>query len=480
MPAGGGFVFGHYQLDLRAKCLLRAGKPVTLTKRQFDVLGALVSSAGNVISHDQIIRAAWGDVAVSDNSLAQIVSQLRSVLDADHPDRYITNSRGRGYRFMVPVDEMDAALVDAELDAMLAPYRVLMDGRAALETLEREPIAKARAVFEHVIVRHGSQAGLHIGLANACILHYESTRADLVPDAEALRLALEHARIARRLHPDSGEAWATLGFVLERTGAREDAVAALRRAVELERDNWRHHLRLASASWGEERLRAARRTIALMGECPLAYLLAATVYVARGALTEAERNLDAGLATMRTDGAAASRFPAVALHWLKGLLCLARGDEGGAREAFERELALEPRGQLYARECCANTWYAIGAIHLRRGEAATARDAFDQAIARVPRHPMARVGVMLLSADGADDAPRIDGEPVSIDLALAHAAVLVARGDTSGAAAIVTAALETAPAGNAAWLVPVEPLLNVQHDRTPWTPTLAVLRGRAS
>jgi hypothetical protein len=87
---------------------------------------------------------------------------------------------------------------------------------------------------------------------------------------------------------------------------------------------------------------------------------------------------------------------------------------------------------------------------------------------------------MLLSADRNDDAPRIDGEPMSIDLALAHAAVLVARGDASGAAAIVTAALEAAPAGNAAWLVPVEPLLNVQHDRTLWMPPLAVLRGRAS
>jgi DNA-binding winged helix-turn-helix (wHTH) protein/cytochrome c-type biogenesis protein CcmH/NrfG len=480
MPAGGGFVFGHYQLDLRAKCLLRAGQPVTLTKRQLDVLGALVSSAGSTIPHDQLIHAAWGDVAVSDNSLAQIVSQLRSVLDADDPDRYITNSRGRGYRFIAPVDEMDAALVDAELDAMLAPYRVLMDGRAALETLEREPIAKARAVFEHVIVRHGSQAGFHIGLANACILRYESTRADLIPDTSARPLALEHARIARRLNPDSGEAWATLGFVLERTGAREDAVAALRRAVELEPDNWRHHLRLASASWGEERLRAARRTIVLMGECPLAYLLAATVYVARGALAEAERNVDAGLAALRPEGTASSPLTAVALHWLKGLLYLARGDEGEAREAFEQELALEPRGQLYARECCANTWYAIGAIHLRRGETFAARDAFEQAIARVPRHPMAHVGLMLLGADGADDAPRIDVEPVSVDLALAHAASRVALGDASGAAMIVTAALEAAPAGNAGWLVPVEPLLNVQHDRTPWMPALAVLRGRAS
>jgi hypothetical protein len=88
--------------------------------------------------------------------------------------------------------------------------------------------------------------------------------------------------------------------------------------------------------------------------------------------------------------------------------------------------------------------------------------------------------LLLLGANGTDAAPQIDREPVSIDLALAHAAVLVARGDASGAAAIVTAALEAAPAGNAAWLVPVEPLLNVQHDRTLWMPPLAVLRGRAS
>jgi DNA-binding winged helix-turn-helix (wHTH) protein/Flp pilus assembly protein TadD len=480
MPAGGGFVFGHYQLDLRAKRLLRGGQPITLTARQLDVLGVLVSDAGKVISNDQIIGAAWGDVAVSDNSLAQIVSQLRGVLDADHPNRYITNTRGRGYRFVAPVEAMDAALADAELDAMLAPYRVLMDGRAALETLEREAVAKARSVFEHVIGRHGSHAGFHVGLANACILHYESTRTDLVPDAEALQVAYEHARIARRLNPDAAEAWATLGFVLERTGEREDAVAALRRAVELEPDNWRHHLRLASASWGEERLRAARRTIALMGECPLAYFLAATVYVARGALAEAERNLDAGLAALRPDSAAASRFPAVALHWLNGLLCLARGDEDGACEALERELALEPRGQLYARECCANAWYAIGAIHLRRGETVAARDAFDQAIARVPRHPMAHVGLMLLQADGGNDTSRLDAEPLSVDLALAHAASRVARGDVSGAAAIVAAALEAAPAGNAGWLVPIEPLLNVPHDRIPWMPVLAVLRGRAS
>ena len=80
-----------------------------------------------------------------------------------------------------------------------------------------------------------------------------------------------------------GEAWATLGFILDRTGHRADALAASRMAVTLEPDNWRHHLRLGYVSWGEERLREARRTLALLPGFPLAHWLAATVHVARQA-----------------------------------------------------------------------------------------------------------------------------------------------------------------------------------------------------
>ena len=42
-----------------------------------------------------------------------------------------------------------------------------------------------------------------------------------------------------------------------------------------------------------------------------------------------------------------------------------------ALEEFERELMLENAGQLYARECAANTWYAIGALRLRQGRPGT-------------------------------------------------------------------------------------------------------------
>jgi hypothetical protein len=57
---------------------------------------------------------------------------------------------------------------------------------------------------------------------------------------------------------------------------------------------------------------------------------------------------------MTTEGLS-QKFNAVALHWLLGLVLLARGDEDAALAELERELEGEKSGHLYARECCANT-----------------------------------------------------------------------------------------------------------------------------
>src|SRR5262249_10523355 len=130
---------------------------------------------------------------------------------------------------------------------------------------------------------------------NACVMQFETTRADPLPDRAALALAAQHAREACRLDPQFGEAWATLAFVLGRTGDHVDALAAAKRAVTLEPDNWRHHCRLAFVGWGEERLRASRRTLALLPNFPLAHWLAATVYVARQLPQDAERELMAAV-----------------------------------------------------------------------------------------------------------------------------------------------------------------------------------------
>jgi tetratricopeptide (TPR) repeat protein len=231
-------------------------------------------------------------------------------------------------------------------------------------------------------------------------------------------------------------------------------------------------------SWGEERLREARRTLALLPGFPLAHWLCATVHVARQALDEAERELDAGIAS-QSSHETPSRFSGVALHWLRGLVYLARGDERRALESLQRELSFESSGHLYARECCANTWYAIGAVHARRQRRPEAVAAFQQALTRVPKHPLAKLGLGILSPRAPMPATTGVAAP-SFDAATGQAAILVLAGDLQGAMRLVDQALAAAPPGNAGWLLPVEPLLNVAAAREIWSPVLARLRTRAA
>ena len=463
---------------------MSAGEPVAISDRQLDVLLVLVARAGQIVSKDELLEAGWKDVAVGDNSLEQAISSLRRLLGTG----YIETVPRRGYRFGVEVARRAARETDAGLEALLAPHRAFVEGRAALESLEGEQIARAREVFESALLTVPEHASAHIGLASACVLQFEMTRADRAPDRDALAKAAHHAREACHLDPQSGEAWATLGFVLERTGDRVDAIAAARRAVTLEPDNWRHHFRLSFVSWGEERLRAAHRTLALLPDFALAHWLAASVHVARQVLGEAERELTSGLAAQASQSKGDTRFSSVALHWLLGLIHLAHGDETRALAEFQLELSFEQAGHLYARECCANTWYAIGALKLRQGLASEAQSAFARALERVAIHPMARVGLRAAGAEqsssssfatGALPTPSPEGVP-SIESAVVRAAHLAVAGSHADAAHLVEEALALAPPSNAGWLLPIEPLLHVGAHLDVWAGALAHLRNRAA
>jgi DNA-binding winged helix-turn-helix (wHTH) protein len=485
VSSGTVLAFGPFQLDLKSRRLLHQNEPLALGARQFDLLHVFATRPRQILSKDSLIEAAWRGVAVTDNSLEQAISGLRRMLGPE----YIETHARRGYRFAADVTRSEIRETDDALEALLAPHRMWIEGRAALETLERGQIVHARDVFERVVAQVPEQAPAHVGLANACAMQFEMTRTDREPDRGALDVALTHAREACRLDAQYGEAWATLGFVLDRTGDHSGALAALRRAVTLESDNWRHRLRLSYASWGEERLREARRTLALLPGFPLAHWLAASVHVARQAPGEAERELAVGIGAEGSEPGGASRFSGIALHWLRGLIRLADGDESGALDDFERELSHESSGHLYARECCANTWYAIGAMRLRRGQQAEARNAFQQAVDRLPIHPMALAGLAVLGAgDGTHrDHGSMTGSrnhaQASIDATVARAAAtILVAGDAALPASVqaVDQALAAAPAGNAGWLIPIEPLLGVHLHPDAWAPVLARLRTRAA
>ncbi len=346
------------------------------------------------------------------------------------------------------------------------------------------------------VERYPHKALYHVGYANACVLTYESMRARPDADIDLLVRAEASARLARDLDPTFAEAWATLGFVCDRLRDSAGAVASLLQAVELQPDNWRHWLRLTYASWGQQRIDAARETLAQVPGCPMALCLAAMVWVARGSLRNAERDVDAAIAALAGDPGIIDRSAIVAVYWLKGLLCLARGDVDEALEYFRRELALEERGHLYARECCANAWYAIAVCLMRQGDDDGARNACTEVFARVPGHPMAQVWGEMIEGRQGDEATRLWGDGLRggaaagphgdgddgrlvMERVIAMAARLAVTGDAAGAARVMALAIAAAPPRSAGWILAIEPTLGVLQSPDAWAGAPGVVRDRA-
>src|ERR1700752_3951513 len=94
--------FGPFLLDLEAGFLRRDGDEVTLRPKAFDVLARLVVNHGKLVSKNELVQAAWPDAAVTDNSLAQCLSEIRRALGDDSQSMIRTVAR-RGYVFDAPV-----------------------------------------------------------------------------------------------------------------------------------------------------------------------------------------------------------------------------------------------------------------------------------------------------------------------------------------------------------------------------------------
>ena len=162
------YAFGPFELDGDARRLTRDGDSVALSDRQIEILRLLTSRAGEVLSKDTLIEAAWKDVAVSDNSLEQAISSLRRTLgSAPDGSQYIETLARRGYRFNAAVTRSVARHSDVALEGLIAPYVAFVEGRAALETLEPTAVARACEVFTDVVAAAPDYAPGHLAARGA-------------------------------------------------------------------------------------------------------------------------------------------------------------------------------------------------------------------------------------------------------------------------------------------------------------------------
>jgi DNA-binding winged helix-turn-helix (wHTH) protein len=105
------YEFAGFRLDPASRQLSSVGNTIELPARAMDALLLFVERPGILRDRRSLVRTLWQDTYVEDNSLDQVVSQLRRAL-ASHgaTARLIVTERGRGFRFVAAVQRiLDAA-----------------------------------------------------------------------------------------------------------------------------------------------------------------------------------------------------------------------------------------------------------------------------------------------------------------------------------------------------------------------------------
>lgn len=91
---GGSLSVGHLCLNLDTHAVTRAGQVVSLSRREFDVLRALMEAAGRVLTRTQLEQSLYGwNGGVDSNAVEVHVHNLRLKLGAD----VLKTVRGVGY-----------------------------------------------------------------------------------------------------------------------------------------------------------------------------------------------------------------------------------------------------------------------------------------------------------------------------------------------------------------------------------------------
>ena len=222
------YEFGPFRLDPAERVLLRAGEPVNLTPKAFDVLLLLIRSCGRLVEKSEFMTMAWADSFVEESNLTVTISMLRKILeDETHEHKYIETVSKRGYRFVARVGEI---LETSKINSLaILPFRY--------STPDASHTYLKIGLVDAIISRLASTGQLVVRPTSA-VLRYENRAIDPVVvgreqkvDAVVtgnIELSSGHIRVSVQLirASDGDLIWAmTYDRGLQEIFALEDAVA---------------------------------------------------------------------------------------------------------------------------------------------------------------------------------------------------------------------------------------------------------------
>ena len=136
--------FGEFELRPEERLLIRSGESLIVGARAFDLLTYLVDHRDRVVPKAELLDQVWPGSAVEEANLTVQVSALRKSIGASS----LSTVPGRGYRFVMPVTELQA-----EASGAAATYAAPLD--PARPTVAMMPFVNLGGDPEHELFADG-------------------------------------------------------------------------------------------------------------------------------------------------------------------------------------------------------------------------------------------------------------------------------------------------------------------------------------
>ena len=232
--------FDRYLLDLERGCLLLGENEIALRPKTFSVLCYLVKNCHRLVSKDELFAAVWPNVAVTDDTLVQSISELRQAI-GDEGARLIRTVPRRGYRFEAEVSEVNLAVLSEQ-----APRAEPNSAEAPLARFDVPATTKRSRLINGMLAASGLLLAILITYVLWSInLNSRHLQADLPPFETMERPAIAILPFLNQDNDTAREYFAD--------GLTQDLITALGRFPELTVMSWNavSAYRRASATPGE-------------------------------------------------------------------------------------------------------------------------------------------------------------------------------------------------------------------------------------